>query len=544
MATIAVTASADAAQAKQHEESSPQKFAPWTAWERALFRVGLLFVAQLVLPVRAQFYQRLIQIRRLHDIYGVAGSGGGINYITPTGESGRWGIGSFANWGIALLIAIAVAGIWTWFARNSKRKEYTVAYYWLNLFTRYWVAFNILHYGYLKVYPDQMPYPSISNLHTLVGETAPYRYYWAIVGLSTWYQVALGTVEVFAGSLLFFRRTAALGALLNLGVLYNVAYANFAYDGGVHTLSAEISLLAGILFIQYIPNLYRLLIKKEDVVPNYYHPVFNKKWQRYAFSGVKIVAWILFIPLYLFSDFHHYLWTNASKEPRALGLEGAKGYYAVTEFKLNGVEIPYSPLDPVRWHDVTFEDYPTITFKVDKALPIRLENGGPAVKDAEKRYELAGFAGGRTYLHYDLDEANQTLTVQDKNADVRSRDANGRDAAAGFGSAPATPKEGAAPARSGGGGRGAMGGRRQGVRKYVWHYSRPSDSRIILTGVTPDRQQFYAVLDRVDENQAIHIDSPLQDASLSYSRQFGRRFPVRPKSFDGTTDTPNREEDK
>jgi hypothetical protein len=288
--------------------------------------------------------------------------------------------------------------------------------------------------------------------------------------------------------------------------------------------------------VQYIPNLYRLLIKKEDVVPDYYHPVFPQKWQRLAFSGVKIAAWILFIPLYLYSDFHHYLWTNASKEPRAAGLEGAKGYYAVTDFKLNGKDIAYSPLDPVRWQDVTFEDYPTITFKVDKALPIRLENGGPAVKDAEKHYELAGFAGGRTYLHYDLDENNQTLTVQDKNADVRSRDPSATGPAA-------TPAAVAASARSNNRGK-ASAGKKQEVKKYVWHYSRPSDTRIILTGMTPDKQQFYAVLDRIDEDQAIHIDSPIPGSASTYGRQFYRRFPLRPKSFDGTTDTVSREDDK
>lgn len=535
MATIALTAHAEDLQARQPEVSSKQVFPPWTAWERVLFRVGLLFTVQLTLPLKSLFWQHLIQIRRLHDIYGVLGSGGGVNYVTLTSESARWGLAGFANWGIALLIAIALAGIWTWFARNSKRKEYTVAYYWLNLLTRYWVAFNILHYGYLKVYPDQMPFPSTANLHTLIGETAPYRYYWAIVGLSTWYQVALGSVEVLAGSLLFFRRTAAIGALLNLGMLYNVAYGNFAYDGGVHLLSAEISLLSGILLIQYVPNLYRLLVKREDVVPGYYHPVFPKSWQRLAFSGVKIAAWVLFIPLYTYSVFYHYLWTNASKEPRAAGLEGAKGYYSVSEFRLNGKDIPYSPLDPVRWQEVTFEDYPTITFKVDKALPIRLENGGPAVKDAEKRYELAGFAGGRTYLHYDLDEANQTLTVQDKNADVRSRDPSATGPAA-------TPAAVAPSARSNNGGGGKS--RKQEVKKYVWHYSRPSDGRIILTGITPDKQDFYAVLDRIDENQAIHIDSPIPGSAPIYGRQFYRRFPLRPKSFDGTTDAPSREEDK
>jgi len=545
MATIAVSAASGGSQTNQDQEATNQVFPPWTAWQRVFFRVAALFVIQLTVPFRAQFYQRLFPIHSLRDVYSIAGGSGGISYLTPVGDSGRWGLGSFVNWGIALVVAIVLGGIWTWFARNSKRKEYTVAYYWLRLLTRYWVALNILHYAYIKIYPSQMPYPSISNLHTLVGDTAPYRYYWAIIGLSTWYQVLLGCVEGVAGSLLFFRRTTAIGALLNLGMLYNVAYGNFAYDGGVHLLSAEISLLAGFLLIPYIPNLYRLLIKKEDVVPDYYRPTFKLKWQRYAFTGFKYVAWTLFIPLYLYSDIHHFLYTNQSKEPRAPGLTGAKGYYNVTEFKLNGKDVPYSPLDPVRWHDVVFEDYPTLTYKVDKALPIRLENGGQGISDAEKRYELAGFAGGRTYLHYDIDAANQTLTVQDKNSDVATRDASGPRTptlldqilkrVADNGTAPASSANATTPGR----GRG-RGGKRGGVKKLVWHYSRPSDSRIILTGRTFDNQEFYAVLDRVDETQAIHISSPIQGDPLIYGRPFGRRYPVTDRSFDGTTDAPNR----
>jgi hypothetical protein len=78
------------------------------------------------------------------------------------------------------------------------------------------------------------------------------------------------------------------------------------------------------------------------------------------------------------------------------------------------------------------------------------------------------------------------------------------------------------------------------VKKLVWHYSRPSDSRIILTGRTFDNQEFYAVLDRVDETQAIHISSPIQGDPLIYGRPFGRRYPVTDRSFDGTTDAPNR----
>ncbi|HVZ59182.1 MAG TPA: hypothetical protein VG892_00200, partial [Terriglobales bacterium] len=325
----------------------------WTSWQRILFRFSFLFLAQITLPLRLGWYERLLAVRSLRQVYSLS-MRLGVTYTTIPGESGRWGIGSFASLGIAFVIAAVGAAIWTWFARKSPRTEYRALYYWLRLAVRYWVALNIMHYGYIKFLPMQMPYPSISNLHSLFGEHAPYRLYWQAVGIVTWYQIALGVMEVTAGSLLLFRSTTALGALLNLVILYNVAHGNFAYDGGVHLLSSEIALLSGFLLAQYIPDLWKLLIKREDVQPSYYRPVFKRKWQRYAFTGAKVLAWLLFIPGFVYETYHGFYYTNLSKEPRSPGLTASKGYYNVTEFRLNGKLLPYSPLDPVRWHDVVF----------------------------------------------------------------------------------------------------------------------------------------------------------------------------------------------
>ncbi len=483
----------------------------WTPWQRISFRIGFLFIAQLLFPLQWGWYQRLASVRSLKAFYSLSG-GLGLRYISLRSESGRWGIGSFASWGVALLVAIVGAAIWTWFARNSKRKEYNALYYWTRLLVRYWVALSILHFGYLKVWPRQMPFPSISNLNTLLGETATYRLYWASVGIVTWYQVVLGVLEVTAGSLLFFRATTALGAVLNLGVLYNIAHANFAYDGGVHTLSAEISLLSGFLLLQYVPDLWRLLIKKESVQPHYYRPVFHEQWKRRAFLGAKIVAWILFIPCFAWATHDAFSNSNLSKEPRGPGLAGAKGYYSVTEFRLNDKVLPYSPLDPVRWHDVVFEDYPTLVYKVHRAFPLQLGNGSPAYKDVEKRYELSGFAGGRRYLHYEVDEAHQLLYLEDKNQGSEFGDSD-REA-----------------------GSGAKANSKPKSVKLVWHYSRPSDSRIILSGFDDTGNSLYAVLDRVQENYPIQIGSPLPGQPLHYDRTFTRRYPVTNRSFDGKGD--------
>jgi hypothetical protein len=188
----------------------------------------------------------------------------------------------------------------------------------------------------------------------------------------------------------------------------------------------------------------------------------------------------------------------------------------VTEFQLNGKDIPYSPLDTVRWHDVVFEDYPTLTYKVNRALPIRVENGSPTYRDVEKRYELAGFAGGKVYLHYDIDEANQMLYLQDKNVPAGRSNDSGSNARGSRLPASATEKP-----------------RRSEPVKLAWHYSRPSDSRIILSGQDENKNSIYVVLDRVDQQLPILIDSPVPGQPLHYDSGFGRRYPVHDKSYDG-----------
>jgi hypothetical protein len=481
---------------------------PWTPLERIAFRFAFLFIAQLLLPLRQEWYQRILTFRSLKEIYSV-GMGLGANYVTLHSESGRWGIGSFASWGIAAIVASIGTLIWTFFARNSPRKEYTNLHYWLRLAVRYWVAILTMEYGYYKVFPMQMPFPSISNLHTLFGEHAPYRLYWQAVGIVTWYEVFLGMMEVTAGVLLLFRATTAIGALFNMVVVYNVVHGNFAYDGGVHLISAEIFLLSAFLFTPYASDLWRVLIRKQDIQPYTYYPVFRKTWKRYSFNGVRAVALLLLIPLYFFDTYKGFHDTNRSKEPRSPGLSNAMGYYNVTEFRLDNKVLPYSPLDPVRWHDVVFESYSTLTYKVNHPWPIRLDNQSSMFKEIEKRYELAGFAGGRRYFHYTFDEARHLLYLEDKNDPADSTSGPQKRSRAVQKTKPKAQ-----------------------TIKLTWHYERPSPTRIILTGQDENKKSIYVVLDRADERYAINVGSPMPGQPLQYNRQFTNRYPVHDASFD------------
>lgn len=458
--------------------SSPPRESPaatgWTAGQRFAFRVSALYLLLYILPLNPAWWQRLPQLSTLGEFFGWANlQNARYSLFTLETESGRWGIGSFAPWAAALGLAFAGAGVWTWFARRSPRTEYRTAYYWLRLLVRYWVAMNIMNYGFMKLYPNQMPPPTLANLATNFGDYTTYKLYWQSVGLSTWYQVFLGFVEVAAGALLFFRRTVAIGAAINLGVLAYVAHANLAYDGGVHLHSAAIALFSGFLFASYVPDLWRLFVRRQPVAPVAYRPAFASAWARRTFLGARIALPLFFVGVYAIVRFDAHLNSNFRKQPRNPALAGAAGVYDVTSFAVDGRELPYSAHDAVRWHEAIFEKHGTFVVKFNRAFPIHLSNGAPALRDVQKRYELAGVAGGLRYYYYTVDEQASTLVLQNKNDDAdaiagrrRDRGGNRRDAPE-----PTTPK-------------------------YTWQFARPTSDRVELSGTDEDGRPFRAVLVR------------------------------------------------
>jgi hypothetical protein len=478
--TVSTLSSPDVSQAPV-----PQGHPNWSSLEKFLFRVSFLFFALLLVPLELAWYAKLFSVKTVFAFLNSL-TGYKSNFYTIHSESGRWGLYSFASWGVALLIALAGAGIWTFIARNSKRRSYNELYYWLRVAVRYRIAIGIIAFGFLKLYPMQMPDPSISNLDTRLGDYNSYKIYWQIVGVSIWYEIVLGAVEIAAGVLLLFRSTAALGAVLVAGVLYNIAHANLAYDGGVHVYSAFFVLLSLFILVPYLPDLWKLLILQQNVTPNYYHPKLTTKGKRNAYYAVKYSIVFVFTILFglLRYDVHYH--AGQLKEPVTPGLPNARGYYNVTEFKLNNKMIPYSPLDSVRWQSVVFEKWSTLIYKVHKPFPISLANGTPNPKDIDRSYELAGIAGGRRFLYYTVDAKAGKLILQDKNR-------------------PALP-EGESPSRKDRAGKRNKKPELKEPRKLVWNFTRPSGSRIIISGLNEQKDSIYAVLDRVEKHYPIKYD--------------------------------------
>lgn len=451
----------------------------WTSLEKFSFRTVFFFIALMCIPLTAKFYTYIIHLNWSHlywsDLSSIATNVSAPQFVTSTSESGRWGIASYSNLGLTLLLSLVLASVWTLIVRvrKSERAEYNELYYWVRVIVRYRVGFAIVAWGYKKLIPMQMVYPTEGLLTTSIIDMQEQKLYWQSMGFVPNYQTFLGFAEFFGGFLLLFRKTTALGAALTLVVLGNIAIANHAYDGGVHISSFGFAVLALIVLAKDLPDIWNLLVKEKDVVPSPYYPDLSAAGKKYSRLALKTIGFIIFVGALLYMqwrDFHNY------RLPVTPGLAAAKGYYVVTEFKLNNKSLPYSPDDSIRWQDATFEEWSTLSFKVNRKEKMDQSNGG-SIKhgiggvhiDIDRSWENASVGGGRHFFFYEIDPLKQQLILQNKNLAHRAE-------------------------------------------KQVLHYSRPSDTRIILSGINEYKDSIYVVLDQI--NKQYPLDEAHRKAGL------------------------------
>jgi len=406
---------------------------PWKGYEKFLFRVSFIFFIALSIPNSADWYDQVIHINwfNLHyrDLYDIARFGSGIN-IFGTSIFGNTLLG-YANWIITLLISIGGALIWTVItkARKKERAEYNTLYYWLRAIVRYRAGIGIIGFGFTKLLPVQMPYPSLGLLDTNFGDFTAQKIYWLSVAIVPWYQIFAGIVEVAAGAFLFFRKTTTLGAALLFGALGDIVYVNFAYDGGVHVYSSYFVLLSAFLLVKDVPVIYNLLIKEQYTVPFNFYPSFQKAWLKYTRFGLKTAVIFVFLILLFWLQYINFRY-DPYKQPSTVGVKQLRGNYVVSEFRLNNQVIPYNPNDTVRWNEATFENWTSLSYTVNKPTPIDLSNGGgDPQRDINRTFELTGTGGGRRVFHYYADTIDKVLYLQDKYKEIADK----RNRAAGVG---------------------------------------------------------------------------------------------------------------
>lgn len=384
----------------------------WSPFERSAFRALFVFFLIQIVPWHPDFYGKVFAInwltphfKQLLDL---------VTFLPEVIATPEWGIWSFSNW--LVYGAIAVIASIAWGAFDSGAREYNFLQYLLRAGVRYKLGVGLIVCGFYLLFQQQMPYPSLSNLHTNYGDMFAWKLYFQTTAINPGYQSFLGFVEIAAGALILYPRTVTLGTGVVLGFLGNVAMVNLFYDVGHHIYVNFLLLSSAYLFAYDVPRLYALLVKGTKAFGNKYYPV----WKNSKLTQIRQVLRISAFLFVLLTGARAYaLVDKPFKVPQQRGIAGAFGYYIPTVFKINNEEIPYSLTDPNRWQDVIFEEWSTISIRINRPVVADITDGDVVTSnDLERNYETAGSLG-RHYFHYTKDSSSNVIHLQNKNVNHR-----------------------------------------------------------------------------------------------------------------------------
>lgn len=360
----------------------------WPEWKKIAFRfIAIFFFLQIfpwpinaipLLNIAADYYYDMLD-------WLVTLSNSRFFHISkelvPVNGSGDT---SFA-WAQLLLsgiIAFIVTVVWTLIDR--RRCNYASISYYLHTYVRFYIIYISINYGVSKLFLQQMPYPSISQLATPLGDFLPMRLSWMLFGYARTYQVFGGIMEIVVGLLLIPRRTIALGAFLGTCVYFNVMMLNLSFDIPVKIASATYTIFCLYLLSPYYWRLWAFFIQNRSIpAPEYYTPHFSRQWMSVATTVSKWTFVLLFVLLPFFTTYNYTSQETPNPVPSILGI------YNVTAFAINRDTIPYN--DARNWKDIVFD---------------RNNMGSINTTDARlaTRY-------GRAYFKYEADTVHHTIVI-------------------------------------------------------------------------------------------------------------------------------------
>ena len=380
----------------------------WLSYEKFIFRTFFIyFIIQAVPFLDWKFYRELTTISWTNFSYGDIFN---LAHFTPRVFSGS---DTYANWIAFFIVSVFGAFAWTRADRN-KTSNYENLYYWLRVIVRYRLAIAFLAYGFIKLFPLQAPYPSISNLNTAYGDFNRWKLFSLSLGIVPGYESFLGLVEIVIGLLLLYRKTASIAAFIALIFTGNVFMSNIAYDGGEQVYSFYLISLAIFILIFDLHRIVHLLILQKPTAPNRFKPLFDLPWKKYGRIVLKTSFVLFFVAIYGFKVKSGYK-KDPYQFPNQKGLPETAGVYNVSEFILNHDTLAYSKTDSVRWQDVVFEEWNTISIRSNRPVIIDSGNVDHVYLQNEKRsYELEG-TGGRHYYSYESDPIHHQLILTNRN---------------------------------------------------------------------------------------------------------------------------------
>jgi len=229
--------------------------------------------------------------------------------------------------------AISILATIVWTLVDRKRTEYNTLLFWFLTFLRYFLAYMMMAYGLAKVIKTQFPYPTMERLTTPLGHFSPMGLLWTFMGYSKTYNLFTGGAEMLAGTLLFFRRTTLLGALITISIMVNVLMLNLSYDVPVKLFSAHLLLIATVIAAPQARRLLYFFILNKAIPPENIRPVVMHPKARLAYAVGKAIVILLIVVPMIFSGLR-----REAEMPMFLGEK--YDVYEIVEHKTNGIVVP------------------------------------------------------------------------------------------------------------------------------------------------------------------------------------------------------------
>ncbi|NGM66242.1 DoxX family protein [Sphingobacterium sp. SGR-19] len=376
-------------------------------WKKYILRVSILFIGLLSLPLQPDFYKTLFTISWQYfiaDVFYLA-------TFLPHYFGEQTGL---LDWVLLLIIALIGAAVWLKKEKPGNTDREQLYYYYLRIFVRFKLAAILFVTGFLKLFPIFAPELSLSHLNTAYGYFADWKHLLLSLSAAPAYLVFLGIVELIAAILLLFRKTAFLAVIFVVPFYGNAFLADLAYQGPSYFVSTYIVLLTLPIFVYDVQRLGSLIVDFKETLPASWKLDWQKvSWSKWRLS-LKAVFVFVFIVLVAVRSYSIYQDPNQSLHyPNEAGLPDIEGKYLVDIFVLNGDTLAFSPTDSVRWKDVVFEKWNTLSVrKVNTVFKDEPPTAFFQREEDSRDYEYTQ-VGDRLYYRYTI--TNDSIALKNPN---------------------------------------------------------------------------------------------------------------------------------
>jgi uncharacterized membrane protein YphA (DoxX/SURF4 family) len=325
------------------------------------------------------------------------------NFTAGSGDT------TYDNLMLLLVFVLASLTALVWTILDRKKSSYNSLFYWLTTILRYYLAITLLTYGLVKVFKLQFPYPGLDRMLETYGDSSPMGLAWTFMGYSQGYNYFTGLAEVFAGSLLFFRRTTAIGAFIAFIVSVNISAMNFCFDIPVKLLSSMMAVIALYLLGDNIGQLFGLFFLRRAIglsIPS--PPVIRKKGVRIALLTIKtlLIAYVMIGYTISFADSVR---KNGDHSPRT----PLYGVYNTKLFIINKDTLQAMQTDTTRWKQLVIDNYGAFAYAMLKMMNDTLHRYGIQTDTIQKLVTISDYVDStkRWRLHYSYPDKDNLVLL-------------------------------------------------------------------------------------------------------------------------------------